>query len=97
MAKKEIRISIDGMTCNLCATNIEKALYRVDGVRSVTVHWTTGKALVEFDGDRITKQDVERAVMASGYWIESSTGNGDQGFAGLPLYQKNKTICAIRN
>ena len=97
MTRKEIRISIDGMSCVACAADIEKALYQVDGVHSATVHWATGRAQIEFDGDLITPTDLERAVAASGYRIGSDNGDMDPGFAGLPLYQNNRIITAIRN
>ena len=48
-----LRLPIAGMTCAACATRLEKALSRVDGVAAATVNFALEQAV--WDG-QITKQ-----------------------------------------
>ena len=43
---EEVRISVDGMTCNLCAAGLERALRKLDAVASVKVALADQSALV---------------------------------------------------
>src|SRR5918996_6279497 len=43
---EEVRIDVDGMTCNLCAAGLERALRKLDAVSSVKVALADQSALV---------------------------------------------------
>ncbi len=55
---------IDGMTCNHCVMNVEKAIRNVPGVTNVEVNLSAGVAKVE--GNVATEQ-IKNAVEAIGY------------------------------
>jgi len=63
---EQVDLSLEGMTCSSCANLIERRLNKLDGV-SATVNYATAKAAVEYDADRISKDDLVRAVAATGY------------------------------
>ena len=42
-----------GMSCVSCASNIEKALQEIPGIKSVVVNFAVEKATVEFDEKKI--------------------------------------------
>ena len=63
---EQVDLSLEGMTCSSCANLIERRLNNLDGV-SATVNYATAKAAVEYDANRISKDDLVRAVDATGY------------------------------
>ncbi len=65
---REERLKIQGMTCETCARRIEQALARVDGVTDCRVDFSRGTAWVRC-GDETARQDLCRAVEASGYGV----------------------------
>lgn len=63
---KKVKISIEGMHCASCASNIEKSIRKVDGVSNVSVSLMTKKAIVEAD-DSLNNEDLKKAVERTGY------------------------------
>ncbi|MDF1541042.1 MAG: mercury(II) reductase [Candidatus Thorarchaeota archaeon] len=64
---KELRLSIDGMTCDSCAIHVRTALERVSGVELVELQsWTEGSARVVTVGNVLDKL-LEDAVRQAGY------------------------------
>ncbi|NCO17859.1 heavy metal transport/detoxification protein [Candidatus Pacearchaeota archaeon CG09_land_8_20_14_0_10_30_9] len=62
------KITIDGMYCASCATNIERSLKKISGVESVAVSMMTRKAIVEInDKVKISDEDLKKAVSRAGY------------------------------
>lgn len=76
--ENEIVLDIQGMTCASCVSHVEKALAKVDGVKSAEVNLATEQARVISSGAKDTAliQAVERA----GYHATSAEGDR----SGLP-------------
>jgi len=63
-----IRLKIDGMTCQNCAQQVQKALAGVPGVASAVVELSTGMASVRADGTtRLDPSALIVAVKQAGY------------------------------
>lgn len=56
-----------GMACSVCAANVEKTLSSLNGVSSVSVSLVGRTALVDYNPDVVTPDDMKRAVSAAGY------------------------------
>lgn len=56
--------TIQGMDCNSCALTIENHLKTIPSVKRVTVHFSTGKAKVEHDGD---SEKIIKEIGNAGY------------------------------
>jgi Cu+-exporting ATPase len=65
LARREVELSIGGMTCASCANRIERKLNKVDGV-TATVNYATEKARVSFP-DSLAPADLVQVVEAAGY------------------------------
>lgn len=61
------------MTCANCASNIERAIKKLDGVEDVKVNFASEKASVIFDRDISDIDRIVTAVKAAGYGVVSST------------------------
>ncbi len=60
------KISIMGMHCASCASNIEKSLKKVSGVKEATVSLMTNKGFVECE-DKVSDEELKKAVARAGY------------------------------
>jgi copper chaperone CopZ len=60
-------IKIEGMHCQHCVMNVKKALEALDGVSSTEVE--IGSAKVMFDDVKLTKADIEGAIVKAGYRV----------------------------
>ncbi len=58
---------IEGMTCASCALTVEKALKKVNGVKTVSVNIANDTALVVMDSSVISERKMEKAVADAGY------------------------------
>ena len=63
--RREITLTVDGMTCASCAVRVEKRLNRIDGVIA-TVNFATEQATVDFPDD-VNPEDLVAAVEETGY------------------------------
>ncbi|MFQ5605490.1 MAG: heavy metal translocating P-type ATPase [bacterium] len=60
-------LQIQGMHCTGCANTVEKFLKKVKGVRTAVVTFASEKAVVKFDPDLTSTEDLVNAVRAAGY------------------------------
>ncbi|MBM3232786.1 heavy-metal-associated domain-containing protein [Candidatus Pacearchaeota archaeon] len=65
---KKVKILIEGMHCASCASNIERSLKKVSGVKEASVSLMLKKAMVEAE-DTVTKEELEKAVARTGYRV----------------------------
>lgn len=68
MQKNEV-IAVTGMSCSACASGIEKALRKKDGIKSVSVNFANEKATVEYDGDAVKLEDLYGTIEKLGYGV----------------------------
>lgn len=64
--RERAELALEGMTCAACASRIERALNRIDGVEA-SVNYATERAAVAYDPARARLDDLLRAVAAAGY------------------------------
>lgn len=62
-------LKIGGMTCVVCAGNVEKALLALDGVSSAEVNVASEKATVVYDSEKLSKSEMAAAVKNAGYYV----------------------------
>ena len=58
---------IEGMTCASCAQVVEKTASKLSGVSKASVNLATEKLTVEFDKNKTSEQDIQKAVSDAGY------------------------------
>ena len=67
VVKDSLSLKIDGMKCASCALNVEKVLKKLDGVESVSVNVSLGKAHVEYNSSLVSPEQMKEAVDGIGY------------------------------
>jgi len=65
---KKLKLTISGMHCGSCASNIERSLKKVSGVKAANVSMMTNKGIVEAD-DAVSDEDLKKAVSRAGYKV----------------------------
>jgi len=65
---KKIKLTISGMHCGSCASNIERSVGKVPGVKSVSVRMMTNTGIVEAE-DSVSDEDLKKAVSKAGYKV----------------------------
>jgi len=63
----KIKLTIEGMHCASCASNIERAVKKVKGVKDVTVSLMTNKCFVEMEN--ANREEIKKAVGKVGYKV----------------------------
>jgi Cu+-exporting ATPase len=93
---EKIQLDIFGMHCASCALNTEKALKKVEGVKSVNVNFASSKALVELADPKVTVTDLVKAVKNAGYSAKMNVAEKDIEAGKKREYQKifNKFLFA---
>ena len=56
------KFNITGMTCSACSAHVEKAVSKMEGVRSAAVSLMTNSMVAEYDEGVVTAQDIIQAV-----------------------------------
>jgi len=66
-SNKKAELKVSGMVCAACTAAIEKALRNLDGVAAAFVNLGTETASVEYDPEKLSLNDLEKAVRDAGY------------------------------
>ena len=67
---KKVKLTIQGMHCASCGTNVEKSLRTVKGVKDARVSVMTNKGFVEIE-DSVHIDELKKAVAKTGYKVVS--------------------------
>ena len=62
----KIKLAIQGMHCASCASNIERSLKKISGVKSASVSLLLKKGVVEAES-KISDDELRKAVERTGY------------------------------
>lgn len=65
-------LSIEGMTCNGCAANLQKALLRLSGVSQANVSFEQKNACIVYDPNVVTLEKLVAAVDSAGFDVSPS-------------------------
>lgn len=64
---REIRLSVEGLTCAACAWLIERHLMGLPGLHYVNVNTTTHRARIKWDPDKLSLSDILKGFAKIGY------------------------------
>lgn len=86
--KKE-RFAVSGMTCTACASGIERTLQKKEGVSSVSVSLMGECMVIEYEEEKIGREQIFSAVRELGYGISEEGEQSDK-----PKWQEHQVLCA---
>ena len=71
--QQKVRFQIEGMTCQACASRIEKVLNKKDFVAEAGVNFANEEAQVVFDADKVSAQDIAAIIEKTGFSAKEKT------------------------
>ncbi|HEZ0517918.1 TPA: copper-translocating P-type ATPase [Neisseria meningitidis] len=71
--QQKVRFQIEGMTCQACASRIEKVLNKKDFVKSAGVNFASEEAQVTFDDSKTSVADIAKIIEKTGYGAKEKT------------------------
>ena len=71
-----VTLAVTGMTCGSCASHVQEALMKIDGVKGAVVHYDTGKAEVAFDAKKTSTEKLIAAINALGTYQATAPAAG---------------------
>ncbi len=63
-------LKVLGVDCNNCAANVRKALEDVNGIENLDIRLSEKIAIVTFDPEKVSKQEITEKVEDFGYDVE---------------------------
>ncbi len=73
MSEKRVTLPLTGMTCANCASNIERAVKKLPGVREANVNFATEEAAISFEPEEIQVNDLAGKIHDAGYGVAKAT------------------------
>jgi copper chaperone CopZ len=64
---KTIEFEISGMTCASCEEHINHEVNKLNGIVNSNTSYENGSAIIEFDGTKTNKTQIEKAINSAGY------------------------------
>jgi len=68
---QEIKFNVSGMTCSSCEEHVKHAVNELPGILKVNAHYEEGSAIVQFDGSKTSKDEIVKAIDATGYKVKN--------------------------
>lgn len=71
---KKATIQLETLTCPSCLQKIDKAVKALDGVdkESVNVLFNSSKVRLNFDDEKLSVENIEKAITTLGYEVKKS-------------------------
>ena len=66
-SERTVQITVDGMVCNFCATNIDKTLAKLPGVSAVSVNLDAGAVILRASEFAPSDVELRKAVKDAGF------------------------------
>lgn len=95
MEKK--KFDVTGMSCAACQGHVEKAVKKLDGVKSVNVNLLQNSMQVEYDESCVSPADMIAAVEKAGYGASEKAAGGAQTGGDTGAARSNAAEKALKN
>jgi len=70
---KTIEFKISGMTCASCEEHVNHEVNKLNGIINSNTSYENGSAIIEFDGTKTNKTELEKAINSTGYKVIDKT------------------------
>lgn len=64
-----LKVDVKGMTCVSCEEHVKHAVNELDGIVNVAASYEKANAEIKYDSTKISKEDIEEAINATGYTV----------------------------
>lgn len=67
---ESVVLSVNGMKCGGCESNVTSKLQALDGVIEVSASSKAAKVTVDYDAGIVSLDDITQAIIDAGYTVE---------------------------
>ena len=60
-------MKVGGMSCAACAKAVERVTKKLDGVKESNVNIATEKAVISYDENKVSLDEINNAIIKAGY------------------------------
>ncbi|MEA5139394.1 mercuric transport protein MerTP [Arcicella rigui] len=64
---QNVEFTIKGMTCSGCEHHVKTEINKLKGIVEVVVSYAKGNAIVKFDSNQTSIEEIEKAINSTGY------------------------------
>jgi Cu+-exporting ATPase len=64
---EKIEMKVGGMSCAACAKAVERVTKKLDGVKESNVNIATEKAVISYDENKVSLDEINKAIIKAGY------------------------------
>ena len=64
---RKVKFDVQGMTCSSCSSHVEKAVSKLQGIKTVNVNLLSNNMVVEYDENIVDNEKIIQAVVDAGY------------------------------
>jgi len=75
---EKILLNIGGMKCENCHKKVHDAITELEGVKEVTVNLEKNQAEIEYDSNKISLEDIKKAIINAGSYTIIKQGEEDE-------------------
>jgi len=68
---QEVKFNVNGMTCSSCEEHVKHAVNGLPGILKVSANYEEGSASVQFDDSKTSKDEIVKAIDATGYKVKN--------------------------
>jgi len=68
---QEVKFNVNGMTCSSCEEHVKHAVNGLPGILNVSANYEEGSASVQFDDSKTSKDEIVKAIDATGYKVKN--------------------------
>ena len=65
------KFDIQGMTCSSCSSHVERAVKKLEGIKSVNVNLLSNNMVVDYDENTLNDSKIIQAVIDAGYGVST--------------------------
>ncbi len=69
---KKIQLKLGGLSCSFCASTLERAFRKKEGVKKATISLAHNEILVEYEPEKLTPNNIKNTIKQLGYTIRNS-------------------------
>ncbi|MDD1609954.1 MAG: cation transporter [Methylococcaceae bacterium] len=67
---ESVVLTVTGMKCGGCETNVKDKLQSVEGISAVTASFKNNEVIVEFDGEKVNLDAIKNVITQAGFTVE---------------------------
>jgi len=68
---QEVKFNVNGMTCSSCEEHVKHAVNGLPGILKVNANYEEGSASVQFDDSKTSRDEIVKAIDATGYKVKN--------------------------